>query len=343
MKGMINADKAYVNTETVNYIDWHVDETFSTNWRIDNNMGDTDITSVTMDTTNGVFSYGLSINDYPTEAESLNIDAKNLEEALTANYTKILLNGKTLEDITIDYTTEDGKSYFNYGANGTFGLALPGYDLSTVTKVVFLAGCQIPTYVNTDMGIANYGVMYYNVPEAVMFVKNAEGVFEKADSFTWSVTFGEVETREVVDGEAIGELPTATLEGSKFLGWYNGQAKVTEATIVTQDLVLTAKFVKVYTVTFDSKGGSEVSSQTVEEGETFIAPEAPVKEGYTFKGWYNGDVAYDFNTTPTENVNLTAKWESNSGCSSSIGVSALAALALLPVAFALKRRKEDDK
>ncbi len=346
IRGEINTDKAYVNTETVNYIDWHVDETFSTNWRYDNEVGKTEISSVAVDAQNGVLSYGLTNNDYPTDAERFNIDTNHLEEALTDNYTKILLNGVKLEEVTIYETDADGKSYFNYGANGVFGLELPGYDVSQITQVIFLAGCQIPAFNNTNMGIEDYGVMYYIVPETVMFVKNDSGVFEKAESISWSVQFGDVETREVVDGEKLGSLPTATLAGHKFLGWYNGQAKVTENTVVRGKLVLTAKFVKVYTATFNSDGGTEVESQMVEEGESFVAPTEPTKDGYTFKGWYNGDVAYDFNAVPEEDVTLTAKWEKNAGsaigfgCFGTVDASIVAVLLLLPVAVAAYRRKE---
>ena len=42
-----------------------------------------------------------------------------------------------------------------------------------------------------------------------------------------------------------------------------------------------------YTVTFDAAGGSPVpETQTVESGGTITKPDDPVKEGYTFEGWY---------------------------------------------------------
>ncbi|MBE6699123.1 MAG: hypothetical protein E7584_02650 [Ruminococcaceae bacterium] len=68
---------------------------------------------------------------------------------------------------------------------------------------------------------------------------------------------------------------------------------------------------KTCTVTFDTDGGSAVRSQVVNVGENAIAPTAPVKEGYTFAGWYVGDTAYDFTSAVTENVTLKAKWTLN--------------------------------
>ena len=41
-----------------------------------------------------------------------------------------------------------------------------------------------------------------------------------------------------------------------------------------------------FTVTFDSKGGSDVAAQTQMYGDLVEVPEAPTREGYEFTGWY---------------------------------------------------------
>ena len=41
-----------------------------------------------------------------------------------------------------------------------------------------------------------------------------------------------------------------------------------------------------FTVTFDSKGGSDVAAQQVNYGELVKADTPPVREGYRFTGWY---------------------------------------------------------
>lgn len=66
-----------------------------------------------------------------------------------------------------------------------------------------------------------------------------------------------------------------------------------------------------FNVTFDSDGGSNVKSQTVEKGETVTKPENPTKEGFSFSGWYLEDKEYDFDKEVTKNITLTAKWEEN--------------------------------
>lgn len=65
----------------------------------------------------------------------------------------------------------------------------------------------------------------------------------------------------------------------------------------------------IYAVTFDSDGGSAVTAQTVESGKPATKPADPTKEGYTFKGWYLGETAYDFATPVTGDITLKAKWE----------------------------------
>ena len=79
--------------------------------------------------------------------------------------------------------------------------------------------------------------------------------------------------------------------------------------IKTQGRVLVTE---VYTVTFDSYGGTPVPpAQEVEYGLTATEPAAPEKTGYTFDGWYLGDEKYDFSAAVEQNITLTAKWMQN--------------------------------
>lgn len=69
-----------------------------------------------------------------------------------------------------------------------------------------------------------------------------------------------------------------------------------------------------FTVKFDSGGGSAVNAVTVKSGEKIPEPKSPVKatleKQYAFKGWYYQDKKWDFeNDVVTENITLTAKWE----------------------------------
>lgn len=71
---------------------------------------------------------------------------------------------------------------------------------------------------------------------------------------------------------------------------------------------------ELFTVKFESDGGSAVNAVTVKSGEKIPEPKSPVKatleKQYAFKGWYYQDKKWDFeNDAVTENIVLTAKWE----------------------------------
>ena len=67
------------------------------------------------------------------------------------------------------------------------------------------------------------------------------------------------------------------------------------------------------TVTFDVKGGSDVSAVTAMYGEPLELPEPPTREGYTFTGWYKDygcDELWVADTDTVEtDMTLYAGWE----------------------------------
>lgn len=68
-----------------------------------------------------------------------------------------------------------------------------------------------------------------------------------------------------------------------------------------------------FTITFDSKGGTDVPAQNQMYGQLLEAPEPPTREGYVFAGWYRDPACYevwDLETdTIREDVTLYARWE----------------------------------
>ena len=64
------------------------------------------------------------------------------------------------------------------------------------------------------------------------------------------------------------------------------------------------------TVSFDTKGGTNVSPVKVEHGEKIDIPEDPVKPGHTFKGWTYQNEPWLFNFyVVTEDITLEANWD----------------------------------
>ncbi|WP_062551594.1 InlB B-repeat-containing protein [Peptoniphilus phoceensis] len=132
---------------------------------------------------------------------------------------------------------------------------------------------------------------------------------------------GDFDGKVEKDNDGKIKEPTApTKKGYKFLGWYDGSTKVTFPYEVTKDVTLKAKWEKVetpavekFTVTFNSKGGSSVATQTIEKGKTATKPTDPTKKGYTFVAWYTDDGKFvnrfNFSNPVTEDTILYAKWE----------------------------------
>lgn len=65
----------------------------------------------------------------------------------------------------------------------------------------------------------------------------------------------------------------------------------------------------VYTVTFVADGTTVDTKEVVEGNSGVELPTEPTKEGYTFKGWFVEDVAFDATAEITANVTVTAKFE----------------------------------
>ena len=116
-----------------------------------------------------------------------------------------------------------------------------------------------------------------------------------------------------------------TKEGYKFVNWntkkdgtgtsYNAGAKYTTEASITLYAQYEKELVEEetkYTITFYTNDGTtEKSTKVVNKGNKIVKPENPVREGYTFDGWYdkkeNGK-EYDFTKEVTSDISLYAYW-----------------------------------
>ncbi len=104
-------------------------------------------------------------------------------------------------------------------------------------------------------------------------------------------------------GSTVNE-PTAPLkEGSVFIGWFKdtglSQSWNFSQEYVSSDTTLFAKWnttATLFTVLFNSNGGSEIPSQEVDSGAILLQPPSPIKSGYSFIGWFT-------------DVQLTEQWD----------------------------------
>ena len=66
---------------------------------------------------------------------------------------------------------------------------------------------------------------------------------------------------------------------------------------------------KLYTIAFNTVGGSSIDKQKVEHGSNITKPANPTKTGYEFLYWtYNGE-KYNFSKPVTQYMTLVAKWK----------------------------------
>ena len=109
-------------------------------------------------------------------------------------------------------------------------------------------------------------------------------------------------------------LPSASRNYYDFVGWFdeNGNKVVKIESAMLKSFTLTAKWIAhTYTITYDYNGGVEVENPTsyTVETETFVLAE-PTKEGYTFDGWFNGDVKVaQIEQGSHGDITLTARWK----------------------------------
>ena len=136
------------------------------------------------------------------------------------------------------------------------------------------------------------------------------------DANKGTVTPTEMKVRH---GDAYGKLPTPTLDGYTFDGWYNDNGmQVKPEDEVTASHTLYAHWkASTYTVTFEAnEGTAEPKPQTVIYGSTYGKLPTLTREGYTFEGWFtaqNGGtkVMADTKVTTAENHTLYAHWMQN--------------------------------
>ena len=117
-----------------------------------------------------------------------------------------------------------------------------------------------------------------------------------------------------VDKGSYLQLPVPTHTGYTFLGWFVGEGvnagQVTNATAITQDITITAHWkANNYTVSFVETGDNAIADVSVTYGQDCALP-TPIRTGYTFLGWFDGDNKVESGTwNIARSVTLVARWQ----------------------------------
>lgn len=126
-----------------------------------------------------------------------------------------------------------------------------------------------------------------------------------------------VKEQEIDYGGKVTKPEAPTQTGYTFAGWYSDANFNTpwnfDTNTVSGNMTLYAKWnINQYTVTFNTNGGSDVDSLSVDYGDTVTKPADPTRDGYTFAGWYSDEslaTAWNFETdTVSKDTTLYAKW-----------------------------------
>lgn len=115
-------------------------------------------------------------------------------------------------------------------------------------------------------------------------------------------------------------LESAERTGYTFRGWYtasSGGTEVTTSTVISRSMPVYAHWdPNTYKVSFDAKGGTcSPTSKDVVYASTYGTLPTPVRNGYTFMGWYGQSdvrITESSRVTAAENHTLTVHWDPKS-------------------------------
>lgn len=244
-----------------------------------------------------------------TSAKSFVMPNKAVELKATFVKQKFKVTASATTNGTIELVTE---SPLNWGDNFTINVnAAPHYEIDTVTvdgKTVTVDGQGDYTFVMPT----------HDVTVSATFKKVKYTITGKGDHATFSIPSSETYNW--------GDTVEFTVTPDK---WYSvksiyadnetvvitkvdGKENAYSFTMPQGDVVITAVTERPNsTVTFDSKGGSNITPKTVANGDAADKPGVPVWAGRGFAGWYtdeNYTQKYDFATPVTGNITLYARW-----------------------------------
>ena len=226
-------------------------------------------------------------------------------------------SGKTVmlscptEGVEIWYTT-DGSVPDRNGADST---KFDSLNPIPITEALTLNAIAFKTNWNdSPMLTAEYTVTAPNTVVRPMALPAAGAVFrgtpvtlttETEDAEIWYTKNGTTPTNYAPSIKYITPIPVTEALNLRAIAFKEALANSTQL-FASYTLV-------VFTVTFDSNGGTLVASKTAEGGDEPVAePAPPTKTGYIFGGWYTDNNTfseyYSFAEDVVKNFTLYAKW-----------------------------------
>ena len=225
------------------------------------------------------------------------------------------MNGGSISDSGVSSNREEDNTIYNLGTfianggavtnsgSGAYNYAL--YNQSILQTGQDKSGTEffgaVQAAHSSDIGggsfngpVNNYGKITGGVFNGTVTNRNggviAGGAFESGSAV--------INDGQIANGTFNGSVTNdGAITGGIFYGTVSGAGTIENSAV--------------YTVSFDTDGGSAVAEQKILRGQKAAEPAACEKAGCNFAGWYLGESRFDFDTAITENITLTAKWTVN--------------------------------
>ncbi len=210
-----------------------------------------------------------------------------------ATYTAEFREVPNIYTITWDVDGTKTNDSFAYGAEIT-APAAPTKEGYTFTGWMIAEGEALPATMPAK-----------NIVATAQWAKNKYKLTFEAEGYGG-------EPADVEWGTTIHAPASVSKEGHTLEGWYYTDGEEEKKfdfeadKMPMHDLTLTAKWtINQYTITFDTDGGTEIPAIKQDYGTVINAPEAPTKDGYTFKEWSPALPE----TMPAEDIIVTATYD----------------------------------
>ena len=255
---------------------------------------------------------------YNTNGSSARIWDKEENTTLYARWTS--------ESFTITFNANGGIGGQNESVTATYGASMPDISTTPPTK----AGYAFDGWYDNKVD----GIKYYTASgsSARTWDKTENTTLyahwvAKTSTISFNANGGTGGQSANVNATFDSPMPMISLtapiySGYVFGGWYDTSESTGGTMYYTADgssartwdkevdTILYARWVpNIFTVSFDSDGGTAITSQIITYGNKAVKPNNPTKEGYIFIEWQLYGTTYDFDTIVDDDITLVAKWE----------------------------------
>lgn len=215
---------------------------------------------------------------------------------------------QTVNGVTLEYDSTTGE----FALDGT----------TTATTVIELV---LPKVLRSG---SDYYMQYFYVSGTPNFTSSTDNFLRSYDNggspAEKNITFSNTNYKEDLNAIQFNDFNTLHFRFDAGCSFSNFTFKLQVEKDAFTDYVnptssiLSTETYSISTVSFNSNGGSQISSVSVSDGASIEQPLSPIKSGYIFYGWYT-DAAlttkFNFDSPINNNITLYAKWVSESGAS----------------------------